>query len=42
MVEGKEIEAYLSKIMTAMINSVKKGLSKTGALPGKLNLDRVV
>lgn len=41
MVEGKEIETYLSKIMTAMINSVKKGLSKTGPLPGKLQLDRV-
>lgn len=40
-VEGKEIDAYLGKIYKAMINSVKKGLSKTGQLPGELKLDRV-
>ena len=40
-VEGKDIDVYLAKIYKAMIDSVKKGLSKTGRLPGKLNLDRV-
>lgn len=40
-VEGKDLDAYLAKIYKAMIDSVKKGLSKTGRLPGKLNLDRV-
>lgn len=40
-IEGKDLEAYLARIYKAMINSVKKGLSKTGRLPGKLNLDRV-
>lgn len=40
-VEGKDLDAYLTKIYKAMIDSVKKGLSKTGRLPGKLNLDRV-
>ncbi len=40
-IEGKDIDAYLSKIARAMISSVKKGLSKTGRLPGKLKLDRV-
>lgn len=40
-VEGKDIDLYLAKIYKAMIDSVKKGLSKTGRLPGKLNLDRV-
>lgn len=40
-VEGKDIDVYLSKIYKAMIDSVKKGLSKTGRLPGKLNLNRV-
>ncbi len=40
-VEGREIDAYILKIYKAMINSVKKGLSKTGRLPGKLKLDRV-
>ncbi|MBF0580077.1 L-serine ammonia-lyase, iron-sulfur-dependent, subunit alpha [Erysipelotrichaceae bacterium RD49] len=40
-IEGKEIDVYLAKIYKAMLNSVKKGLSKTGRLPGKLHLDRV-
>lgn len=40
-IEGKDIDAYLGKIYKAMMNSVTKGLSKTGRLPGKLNLDRV-
>lgn len=40
-IEGKEIDAYLSKIYKAMIASVRQGLSKTGTLPGKLHLDRV-
>lgn len=40
-IEGKDLEVYLARIYKAMINSVKKGLSKTGRLPGKLNLDRV-
>lgn len=40
-IEGKEIDLYMTKIYKAMLNSVKKGLSKTGRLPGKLHLDRV-
>ncbi|MCF0259536.1 MAG: L-serine ammonia-lyase, iron-sulfur-dependent, subunit alpha [Erysipelotrichaceae bacterium] len=39
--EGKDMDAYLSKIMKAMIHSVEKGLSKTGTLPGSLQLDRI-
>jgi L-serine dehydratase len=40
-IEGKEIDAFMAKIAKAMIDSVTKGLSKTGTLPGKLKLDRV-
>ena len=40
-VEGKDLDAYLTKIMNAMIHSVEKGLSKTGTLPGSLQLDRI-
>lgn len=40
-IEGKDLDAYLGKIYSAMISSVKTGLSKTGTLPGVLKLDRV-
>lgn len=40
-VEGSQIDSYISKIRKAMISSVKKGLSKTGTLPGSLKLDRI-
>ena len=40
-IEGPKVDAWLQKIYTAMISSVKKGLSKTGTLPGSLKLDRV-
>lgn len=40
-VEGPKVDAWLQKIYNAMISSVKKGLSKTGTLPGSLKLDRV-
>lgn len=40
-IEGPKVDAWLQKIYSAMISSVKKGLSKTGTLPGSLKLDRV-
>ncbi|TGY65072.1 L-serine ammonia-lyase, iron-sulfur-dependent, subunit alpha [Dubosiella muris] len=39
--EGKDFDTYMKAIFSAMIKSVKKGLSKTGVLPGSLQLDRV-
>lgn len=40
-VEDKDFDTYMKSIYSAMIKSVKKGLSKTGVLPGSLKLDRV-
>lgn len=40
-IEGKDFDQYMKSIFAAMIKSVKKGLSKTGVLPGSLKLDRV-
>lgn len=41
LIEGKDLDVYMKQIFSAMIKSVKKGLSKTGVLPGSLKLDRV-
>lgn len=35
-----DIEAYLEKILDAMLNSVKRGLNVSGVLPGKLQMER--
>lgn len=40
-IEGKELDAYLRSIFSAMIKSVRSGLKKTGVLPGSLKLERV-
>lgn len=40
-VEGKDIDKYMAKILKAMLHCVDRGLSKTGTLPGSLQLDRV-
>ncbi|MEY8379681.1 L-serine ammonia-lyase, iron-sulfur-dependent, subunit alpha [Ileibacterium valens] len=40
-IEDKDFDAYMTKIYKAMIQSVRKGLSKTGTLPGSLKLDRI-
>lgn len=38
--EGKEINAYMDVILSAMLSSVESGLNKSGVLPGKLNVHR--
>ena len=38
--EDKELYDYLSKILSAMLESVKRGLNASGVLPGKLGIER--
>lgn len=38
--EGKEIDAYMEEILSAMMTSVENGLNKSGVLPGKLKVQR--
>lgn len=39
--EDKNINKYMDSIFNAMVDCVKKGLKKTGVLPGSLKLERV-
>ena len=39
--EGNDLNTYMHSIFSQMIKTVKKGLCKTGKLPGSLELDRV-
>ena len=38
--EDDELTDYLNQILTAMLNSVKRGLNASGVLPGKLGIER--
>ncbi len=39
-VEGDEIDEFLKEIWNSMQNTIKEGISKTGMIHGKLNLER--
>ena len=39
-VEGNDIKQFLNEIWNSMQNTIKKGLSTTGTIPGKLKLQR--